>query len=331
MITKAIFVALLMISSLAIHAESLSADTTSGVSFSYEDLERFEKMLSEFRQSKNLKLIEDYLNSASPGFKGWMNRRTVTTERLNKVIQTYPEVMAGLPSLEKPLRSLEGDIRGSIHELYKLSGSSVEIPVYYFISSQHQFGGTPVRPVFNNNSLATAAVGIAVGIDFMPRDKPLGDVELAELLAQVVVHEAVHILQVNHQGLENYRSIYDKEKGSMLAIAVREGCAEYLTFLASGRRFEFRYEYALQHEKSLWEEFKTIHNSPPFSVPGWFSGVSENHPDWPFQIGYSLGYRMCEVYHASLPENTSVSELFKIYSATDIEQVYEVFDEKLKH
>src|SRR5206468_11772 len=115
----------------------------------------------------------------------------------------------------------------------------------------------------------------------------------------VVIHEMMHVYQVRYQGLENYRSIYLPGPNNInLAIAVREGCADYLTFLSSGRRRHgSQQSYGLAHEAELWSRFKKIMNAPASFEDGWFGSLDNRTPDWPPQIGYWLGQRMCQRYY----------------------------------
>lgn len=115
----------------------------------------------------------------------------------------------------------------------------------------------------------------------------------------------------------------------MAAIAIREGCAEYLTFLASGLRFGSRHEYVAANETDLWAAFKKVAGEPPFSVSGWFSGRSEENPDWPFQVGYSLGFRMCEVFHQAKNGANTTEQLFMLYDDEDIAKVFAVYETEL--
>jgi hypothetical protein len=152
-------------------------------------------------------------------------------------------------------------------------------------------------------------------------------------LPQVVVHETAHVLQVNAQGgLDNYRSIYNPENGSMLAIAIREGCAEYLTYLASGWQLGDRNIYAAEHEKELWEAFKPVMDEPPFSVAGWFGSTHPDQPDWPPQIGYSLGERICEFHYKNATDKgEAMKDLFSLYAPDDIKSMAGAYEQALAH
>jgi hypothetical protein len=117
----------------------------------------------------------------------------------------------------------------------------------------------------------------------------------------------------------------------MLAIAVREGCAEYVTRLASGWHLGDRHIYAAEHEKELWEAFKLVMDEPPFSVLGWFGGDHPDYPDWPSQIGYSLGERICKSHHENATdESQAMKDLFSLYSRDDVKPMATVYEQALE-
>jgi len=291
--------------------------TPGPVSFHYDDLYRFETVLESIENgTAPAEAFADYMSNASVGFRGWMGRYEVSDEEFGTLYSEYRVAFESLPGLTEPLQAEEGEIRTSIDQLRSFAGSDIAIPVYYFVSSQHRFAGTPVQL---ENDPAGVGVGAALGVsghyDIESGPPPVN--ETVESLAYLAVHEASHILQLHAQGgLENYRSIYAPGGGTMLSIALREGCAEYLTYLASGQRYGNRHLYVAEHEAELWAEFLAIADEPAFSVQGWFSGSDPDHPDRPFQIGYAVGSEMCRAYHEGMDSSEAdVADVFGLYNA----------------
>ena len=302
--------------------------------FHYEDLAAFEQTMTKIAEGAEPEAAyAEYMAAASSGFQGWTRRYNVSPEQFVSRVNEHREIFQRLPDLEDDLRAREPIVREGLRRLRTMASSTAPLPVYYFISSQHQLAGTPVAL---DEKSTHFGIGVALGIDFSPTPnesanpdtQPFDESAIADLLVQLVAHEGAHILQIGAQGgIDNYRSIYGETTGSMLAIAVREGCAEYITFLATGLRFGERHIYLAENEKALWREFKTIADAPPFSVPGWFSGASEAHPDWPFQIGYSLSFRICETFHQTVLDNTNDrQQLFALYSPQEIDRMAAAYD-----
>lgn len=326
-----IFMALFVLSSTAISAnESKNQAEVETRQFHYEDLRAFALAREKLDAGAAPKTAyQAYIELASAGFNGWMKRYRVSVDRFIDRVPKNEATYRQLPALERPLRAREGRINGYLDSLAALADSSEQLPVYYFVSNQHLLGGTPVAL---DDTEENFGIGIAVGNDDFAPGAPSGfdPDRVADSLVQVVVHEAAHILQLKAQGgRPKYISIYDQEKGSMAAIAIREGCAEYLTYLASGLRFGNRHEYVAANETGLWAAFKKIADEPPFSVPGWFSGRNEENPDWPFQVGYSLGFRICEVFHQAKDGTDTTEQLFRLYDDEDIAKVFAVYETKL--
>ncbi|MDF1769737.1 hypothetical protein [Maricaulis sp.] len=296
---------------------------TGPVSFHYDDLSRFETLLEDINNGADPpEAFTVYMANASTGFRGWMDRYNVSAENFGTLYEDYGAVFHALPDLTAPLLAKEDTTRDNIERLRALAGSDIAIPVYYFVSSQHRFAGTPVRLA---NDPAGVGVGAALGVAgrYRLEDGPPATDRMVDSLTYLAVHEGSHILQLHAQGgLENYRSIYAPGGGTMLSIALREGCAEYLSFLTSGERYGDRHLYVAEHEAELWSDFLTIAAEPAFSVPGWFSGSDSEHPDRPFQIGYAVGSEMCRAYHEEMPApDAGVSELFSLYDAEQAEAV----------
>jgi len=182
-------------------------------------------------------------------------------------------------------------------------------------------------------AIAVAVDVIAVSPDTDMSEFPdgIGGRARVEDLPQVAVHENAHVLQLASQGgLGNYRSIYSPDTGSMLAVAIREGCAEYLTYLASGWRLGDRHIYGEANEQDLWSAFQQIADEPPFSVPGWFGGTHPEHADWPSQIGYWVGFRICEHHHSNAADpDAALVDLFSLYSPEDVQPLADAYGEAL--
>ena len=303
--------------SLSAPAYAQVPSTPGPVSFHYEDLTRFESMLETIEAGADSEAaFAGYMDSASNGFRGWMGRYDVSAEQFAALYAEYGPAFDFLPNLTAPLLEEEDETRRSIERLRRLAGSDIAIPVYFFVSSQHRFAGTPVRL---EGDPAGVGVGAALGVAgrYNVEDGPPPTEPTIDSLSYLAVHEASHILQLHAQGgLQNYRSIYAPGGGTMLSIALREGCAEYLTLLASGEYYSDRHLYVAEHESELWADFQAVADEPAFSVQGWFSGEFADHPDRPFQIGYALGLEICRAYHEEMDDpDAGIGEVFSLYDA----------------
>ena len=316
----------------------ISTGTLAGPEFHYEDLRRFDQALQEIAAGADpIESMEGYVMDASVAFKGFAERYEVTAESIATQYAKRPIYYGDLPRIEDWLRAREPEIIDALSRLVDLAPSGDSVPVYLLVADQ-KAGGTPI-PIETEDGIraviavAVDAIALTSKTDMSEFPNGAGGRAKRADLPQVVVHETVHVLQVNAQGgLDNYRSIYDPENGNMLAIAIREGCAEYLTFLVSGWRLGDRHLYAAEHEKELWEAFKLVMDEPPFSVPGWFGGDHPEHPDWPSQIGYSLGERICKFHYENATDKSeAMKDLFSIYAPGDVKPMATAYEQALKN
>jgi hypothetical protein len=312
--------------------------TFAGLEFHYEDLRRFDQALQEIAAGADpVKSMEGYVSDASVAFKGFAERYEVTAESIATQYVKRPKYFSDLPRIEDWLKAREPEIIEALDRLVELSPSGDLVPVYLLVADQ-KAGGTPI-PIETEDGVR-AVIAIAVDAVAMTPETdmsefpngPGGRANRADL-PQVVVHETVHVLQVSAQGgVDNYRSIYNPDNGSMLAIAVREGCAEYLTLLVSGLQLGDRHLYAMEHEKELWRAFKPVMDEPPFSVPGWFGGDHSEHPDWPSQIGYSVGERICRLhYENATDKGAAMKDLFSLYAPEDVKRIAAAYEQTLEN
>ena len=315
----------------------VSTGALAGPEFHYEDLRRFDQALQEIAAGADpVESMEGYVADASAAFKGFAGRYEVTAESIANQYTKRPIYYGGLPGIEDWLKTREPEIIDALNRLVELAPSGESVPVYFLVADQ-KAGGTPI-PVETEDGIR-AVIAVAVDVIALTPETDMsefpngvgGRANRADL-PQVVVHETAHVLQVSAQGgLDNYRSIYDPDSGSMLAIAIREGCAEYVTLLASGWRLGDRHIYAAEHEKELWEAFKLVMDEPPFSVPGWFGGNHPDYPDWPSQIGYSLGERICRFhYENATDKGEAMKDLFSLYAPDDVKPITTAYERTLE-
>jgi hypothetical protein len=305
--------------------------------FHYEDLRRFDKALQEIAAGVDpVESMEGYVTDASVAFKGFAGRYEVTAESIATQYTKRPIYYGDLPRIEDWLKIREPEIIDALDRLVELAPSGESVPVYLMVADQ-KAGGTPI-PIETEDgiraviAIAVDAVALTSETDMSEFPNGAGGRAKRADLPQVVVHETAHVLQVSAQGgIDNYRSIYDPENGNMLAIAIREGCAEYVTFLVSGWHLGDRHIYAGEHEKELWEAFKLVMDEPPFSVPGWFGGSHPDYPDWPSQIGYSLGERICRFhYENATDKREAMKDLFSLYAPDDVKPMATAYEQALE-
>jgi hypothetical protein len=112
--------------------------------------------------------------------------------------------------------------------------------------------------------------------------------------------------------MEEYQSIFGP-KMSLLALAIREGTAYFLTLLSTGgHTHKESYDYFIQNEKDLWERFKGEMNE---RLPGEWMWKKPVDPEQPLDLGYIMGARIVEAYYSNAKDKQKAVQ--DILSITD--------------
>lgn len=291
-----------------IFAEPVDAD------FHYADLDSFAQAIAEIDAGRDANdALRDYLDRASPALKAFAATYGTTAEKIAQQLQKHPKYYRALTRIRPKLESLRPVIAADLRRLAELvPGAQCAV---HFVVAQGVAGATP-RQITRPDG--TTGIVIVVAVDLLGTD---AETDMAEFptplpvtladLPQVIVHEMVHVLQIRAQGgLANYRSIYtDPARGTLLAFAIREGAAEFVTFLATGRRLGQRHVYGLAREAELWAAFSPVMLEPQGKHPEWFSGgKSTRFPDLPMQTGYFIGMQICQAFLDSASDKPGALE-----------------------
>ena len=94
---------------------------------------------------------------------------------------------------------------------------------------------------------------------------------------------------------------------------------------------EERHAYGDKHEKELWDLFKPHINENIDLHKGWFSGKSEENQDWPFQIGYYMGFKIVEHYYEHAKDKKqAVKDILYCFKIDDFQKFIDFYSNKWK-
>lgn len=302
--------------------------------FHYEDIENFRTVL-EIAHAKGdtLQAMKNYFSKGSEGMKAWIGRYGISPERMVKAIKSFPAYYDYLAQTDTDLRRYEDEISKGLSQIKALYPSPfVHIPpVYYFILFA---GGGSVE--MTANMISVDYFGYHDNMDVSEFDKigglfPAGKLALVrlDLIPYVAIHETAHLLQSYAQGEFDYVSIYKADKQTMMAYAIREGGADFLAYLGANIQDTDKVRYGDDHEKELWELFEPLLYEMVDDNKGWFSGTSEDHPDWPFQIGYYMGFKIVEYYYDQAPDKEeAIRQILYSYKPDDFKEFIDTYRKK---
>lgn len=183
-------------------------------------------------------------------------------------------------------RAFKDSIRARYRRLAELYPEAIFPPVYFEIGRLNS-GGT------------TGTSGMLIGAEMhgadasTPRDElspwersVVGD---AASLPRLVTHELAHIEQESAGTSNEVRGL------TLLALALHEGCADFVADLVSGVQSRDGYNaYGLAHEHELWLEFRSQMRDTVLS--NWFY-QGDAAKGRPADLGYFVGARICRSYY----------------------------------
>ncbi|MEM6993100.1 MAG: hypothetical protein AAF721_21485 [Myxococcota bacterium] len=303
--------------------------------FVFDDIDRFEDALDAIESgTPPTEAIERYLEAGSPGLRTWMRIYGSDPERFGKIVAQRPKYFRGVVAKRAAFEAATPDIACGYDALQRLAPGAFDdqLPTYLFVTALG--GGGSVR----KPGVLLGVDYFALGDDLDPAEFPEGiipDGRLSlvrpEALAHTAVHEMVHHVQRDRQGLMRYASMYTvRTRATMLAYAIREGGADFLATLATGDEPD-RNTFARASERALWTEFSATLGDHPDDHPGWFSGRSPQHPRWPFQIGYAMGFLIVEeFYRASADKPAALETILSVSKPEALRRMLEPYRRKMR-
>lgn len=306
--------------------------------FVYEDLDRFAAAMAAIDGGEEpLTAMQRYVETGSPALHFFAGRFGLTPEDMVAEITRRPRFFRHLRTLQPALRAREPEFRRALARLTaEAPAGSAPVPLYFIVGNQTA-GGQPGfvdTPEGQRFFIAVAIDVLAMSdaVDMSEFATGAGGRQRFTDIGQVVVHEMTHVYQRQLQGLDNYRSIYTTpERSTNLAYALREGCADFLTWRASGWRLGDRDAYVAAHKAELWAQFEPILREPQDGAAAWFGPRSAEHPDWPLQVGYGVGAAMCRTYYESATDkDAAMAAIYGAYLPEHFEAIAAPFIARMR-
>jgi Predicted Zn-dependent protease (DUF2268) len=242
------------------------------------DLDRFWIALAQAGPTIKPEVINElYLKPGSKGIKGFTKGRIKSAEHLSSVIKSHENYYHSIQSSTDSIAGMKDQIRQSLVKLKELYPEAVFPPVYFVIGALSS-GGTS-----SDNGLIVGAemYGLAAQTPTHELNEWLLTViKPVNQVPYIVAHELVHFQQ-------------DYDGGTLLAASLKEGSADFLAELISGRHInQHVHEFANPKEKELWLEFKQQMNGKDYT--GWLYSSVKGRPN---DLGYWMGYKISKAYY----------------------------------
>lgn len=254
------------------------------------DIDHFWEAYDAMSDGDSLGALETlYLDRATPGLDDFVRARIGSAGELLSAIDAYPRYYASLRGPTAGVAAMQPAIRASFQKLEDLYADA-HFPDVYFVIGRLSSGGT------------TSEAGLLIGADMYGLTDATPMDELNDWLRQVLkpAAEIPHI--VAHELVHFQQPSIPQDRRTLLAACVREGSADFVAELISGRHINAHvHEYCLPREAELWAEFETAMNGSDYS--GWlYGGQPEGRPA---DIGYFIGYRIAQAYYGRSEDKTA--------------------------
>jgi hypothetical protein len=266
----------------------------------YSDLENFSNFLQRLEKGDAIEaaLQEEYLDKASPGLLEHIKEQEFTAEDIISAVNERFDDYKKLENLAVSLKTVEPELRQAYGRMSEILPGSVFMPVYFFVGVHPGLFAEP------------SEVGISVSIT--------SESTALKYMTELVVHESAHVQQVMAVGLEEYLLVYGPKK-SLLSLSIREGTAEFFTMLVTGKiTQQDALDYLLENEERLWPQFAGNMNE---ESPGDWMWQKPSNEDWPYHMGYAMGYRIVDHYYQSAEDKTHAMKA--ILASTNAKQFLE--------
>jgi len=230
----------------------------------------------------------NYIDKASEGFKVFLKVRDFTAKEYYTLIKAYPKFWQSIRPNTLQIKNILGSLE-KIYQDYATTFPRNDQPKICFAIGGLRTGGT------------VSDGYLLIGADIVATDKTTEKSELNKWLKTVltdefevksmVAHEYVHALQKN-----NFGTIWAAINHRVLMQCLHEGAADFLAEKVTGSTINKHiYDYGHAHEAEIWAAFKK--DMWGKKTNNWLYQGTNTKNGVPADLGYFLGYKICESYY----------------------------------
>lgn len=238
-----------------------------------------------------------YIDRGSDGLKGFMRNRIVSAAHLAKVVTKARPYYESARESTLQVAAFETQMRESFVKFAALYPEA-RFPDVYFVIGALSSGGTTSKDVIIIGTEMYGRTTDSVLANLSPWLQTV--IKPVDEIPVIVAHELIHVQQR-----------YDG--GSLLQASLKEGSADFLGQLISGRHInEHVHAWADPREQVLWIEFQRDMNKKEYT--GWmYSGT----PGRPNDLGYWMGYKISKAFYDNSADKTlAIKQIIQIKDAS---------------
>lgn len=265
----------------------------------YSDVENFLEAFETLNKTSDTIAVlkEYYFDRASKGLKEYIVKHNLTSEMLKDAIIKDPERYSKIANFFADRASFIPEFRTTMQGFNQVLPSAIYPPTYLLVGANR---------------------GIAQASKFGQLITITRVLDNNEKLKKLIVHELAHFQQAMSMGIQAYGAVYGKPN-NMLDLCLREGGAEYITFLVLNEITQTKsLMYFQDNESDLKSKFMTDLGKQNKKYWLW---DSLDDPETPNLLGYVMGYKICEAYYQNKSDKKTA--LNDILVMTDPEKFLE--------
>lgn len=271
------------------------------------DIDRFwsayDQIQTESDTARHLQILKDvFISPASEGQQQLFAIRNYTPEEYLANIRAYPEFYASLRPLLEQRGPIEADIRAALEKFRQLYPPMQSGKIYLGMGNFRTNGTTVDSMVLFGAEMAFTDSTVHTS-EFPPSYQYfkdyIRDYDPIHNVRFLAAHEFVHTQQV-----EAYNT-------SLLAIALREGSAEFIASLCmESPSVVPAVAYGQDHRDTVFQRFKQeLFNQHP----GWWVWSGAPNPFRQRDMGYYIGYALSEHYYNQAPDKQqAIADLIEL-------------------
>jgi hypothetical protein len=232
---------------------------------------------------------QTYLDRTTPVVKSTLVIAKLTGANYNTATtQRFPKFLASIrtASLTGP-QSQEAAIRQALRKMRTVHPEASFSGVYFGMG------------LFNNGGKSLPA-GVYIGTEYFSQT-PTTDLSELNAYTRSVMSSAGRLPVIVAHEMAHQQQRYTNTS-TLLGAAIAEGSADFLGELASGEVATGgqTYTYGLANERAVWQAFSKEMTGTVWS--NWlYNGSSGNAYNFPPDMGYFVGYRICKAYYDRAP------------------------------
>ena len=271
---------LLVLLSCGAAASAVTATPTASVDgpvIRIEDVARFYRVYDAAGGRPTAELLQRYIDQGSEGLQYFARARNTTGARIADEISKHPELYDNARRCMDVLPAVRSRLAVVLRKLTELYPEANLQPITVVVGR-----GRPV-------AIADAQHGVQVGLEGMCEVGPSMTAGVEDRFVHVIAHEYGHVQQ--------FIAFDNDQHPTVLGGSLMEGAAEFCAEMTSGAVSNYEQAvFAKGHEREIESAFVAAEDSNDLSE--WlYNRASRKSGDWPGDLGYWVGYRICKAYY----------------------------------